>query len=205
MQAAQAFRASSSAPHPALALLLLGTWVWGFRVCSGASLAMGLGGPALTCGLFGASFRVHLWPRCLLAPFLPRVRGHRAAQGPANIVSGADVGLAHGLRDPEPAAAVGQAHGRLQAYLVAHGHVQGLDAAVVALQGHAQDGPGAARQRKCVSSGTQEAYLVLVQGVVLQPVHLQQLLSHPDAGQVCEDAQVAGHPEAWGMRLGSSS
>lgn len=42
------------------------------------------------------------------------------------------------------------------------------------------------------------SHLVPVQGVLLQPVHLQQLLGHPDAGQVREDAQVAGHPEAWG-------
>lgn len=40
-------------------------------------------------------------------------------------------------------------------------------------------------------------HLVLVQGVVLQPVHLQQFLGHPNAGQVCEDAEVAGNPEAY--------
>lgn len=43
--------------------------------------------------------------------------------------------LAHRLRDPKPAAASSQAHGRLQAHLVAHGDVEGLGAMVVALQG----------------------------------------------------------------------
>lgn len=46
--------------------------------------------------------------------------------------------LAHRLWDPKPAAASGQAHGRLQAHLVAHGDVQGLGATVVALQGLGQ-------------------------------------------------------------------
>lgn len=43
--------------------------------------------------------------------------------------------LAHGLRDPKPAAASGQAHRGLQADLVAHGDIERLGAAVVALQG----------------------------------------------------------------------
>lgn len=46
--------------------------------------------------------------------------------------------LAHGLRNPEPAAALGQAHSSLQAYLVAHGDIEGLAAVVVALQGLGQ-------------------------------------------------------------------
>lgn len=43
--------------------------------------------------------------------------------------------LAHRLWDPEPAAAKGQAHGRLQAHLVTHRDIEGLGAVVVALQG----------------------------------------------------------------------
>ena len=43
--------------------------------------------------------------------------------------------LAHRLRDPKLAAAVGQAHSCLQAYLVAHRDIEGLGAVVVAPQG----------------------------------------------------------------------
>lgn len=39
-------------------------------------------------------------------------------------------------------------------------------------------------------------HLLLVQGVVLQSIHLQELLGHADAGQLCKDTKVAGHPEA---------
>lgn len=46
--------------------------------------------------------------------------------------------LAHGLWDPEPAAASSEAHGGLQAYLVAHRDVEGLAAVLVALQGLGQ-------------------------------------------------------------------
>ena len=34
-----------------------------------------------------------------------------------------------------------------------------------------------------------------MQSVVLEPVHLQEFLGHPDARQVCEDTKVAGHPK----------
>lgn len=118
-----------------------------FAVCLGAS-AVGLGGTVLTFGLFRTSPGAHLWPLCLLAPRLGWCGGPRGSQGPADVVSRADVGLPHGLRDPEPAAASGQTHGSLQAYLVAHRDIEGLAAAVVALQGHAQDGPRASYQRK---------------------------------------------------------
>lgn len=39
-------------------------------------------------------------------------------------------------------------------------------------------------------------HLLLVQGIVLQSIHLQELLGHADAGQLCKDTKVAGHPEA---------
>lgn len=39
-------------------------------------------------------------------------------------------------------------------------------------------------------------YLLLVQRIVLQPIYLQELLGHPDAGQLCKDPEVAGHPKA---------
>lgn len=39
-------------------------------------------------------------------------------------------------------------------------------------------------------------HLLLVLGIVLQPIHLQEFLGYPNARQVCEDAEVTGHPEA---------
>lgn len=112
------------------------------------------------------------------------------------MLSGADVSLAYGLWDPEPTAEVGQAHSDLQAYSVAHRDIEGLGAVVMALQGHSQDSPRVAHQRKRVSPSLKEHYLLLVQGVVLQTIHLQELLGHPDAGQICKDTKVAGHPKA---------
>lgn len=91
---------------------------------------------------------------------------------------------------------VGEAHSDLQAYSVAHRDIEGLGAVVMALQGHSQDSPRVVYQRKCVSPSLQEHNLLLVQGIVLQPIHLQELLGHADAGQLCKDAEVAGHPEA---------
>lgn len=63
-------------------------------------------------------------------------------------------------------------------------------------------GTSAPAGRGCPSAGDAGSgphrpapHLLLVQGVVLQPIHLQELLGHPDAGQVCEYAEVAGHPK----------
>lgn len=57
--------------------------------------------------------------------------------------------------------------------------------------------PRANRCTRLESQGVQDPpHLLLVQGVVLQPVHLQELLSHPNTGQICKDTKVAGHPKA---------
>lgn len=39
-------------------------------------------------------------------------------------------------------------------------------------------------------------HLLLVQSIVLQSFYLQELLGHPDAGQLGKDAKVAGYPKA---------
>lgn len=100
---------------------------------------------------------------------------------------------------------MGETHSDLQAYSVAHRDIEGLGAVVMALQGHSQDSPRVANQRKCVSPSLQEHNLLLVRSIVLQSFYLQELLGHPDTGQLGKDAKVAGYPKAWGMRSGSFS
>lgn len=39
-------------------------------------------------------------------------------------------------------------------------------------------------------------HLLLVRSIVLQSFYLQELLGHPDAGQLGKDAKVAGYPKA---------
>lgn len=40
-------------------------------------------------------------------------------------------------------------------------------------------------------------YLLLGQGVVLQPIYLLEFLGLSNAGQLCEDIKVAGHTKPW--------
>ena len=44
-----------------------------------------------------------------------------------------------------------------------------------------------------------------MQSIVLQSIHLQELLGHPDAWQLCKDTKVAGHPEACRGAKGKST